>query len=182
MIAVDEFGRAQIEPEAGIGLVWEAVSTTVLDFEVPARFTQTGRVRGLFGAVVTCCGFFARALEWLWRCWRAGSRSRRHRSPSRQPPAQPQPRRRRRVRDVRAADAGPGCRSAARGQVVEAPKTEAQFAAERRERADRAALNDQLLIFAALLVAVGRLSGDRLRGAGVLSSASACARCAARRS
>ena len=40
-------------------------------------------------------------------------------------------------------------------RVVEAPKTEAQFDAERRERDDRAALYDQLLIFAALLVAVG---------------------------
>jgi hypothetical protein len=40
-------------------------------------------------------------------------------------------------------------------RVVEAPKTEAQFDAERRERDDRAALFDQLLIFAALLVAVG---------------------------
>jgi hypothetical protein len=40
-------------------------------------------------------------------------------------------------------------------RVVEAPKTEAQFDAERRERDDRTALYDQLLIFAALLVAVG---------------------------
>src|SRR6201981_996262 len=40
-------------------------------------------------------------------------------------------------------------------RIVEAPKTEAQFDAERRERDDRAALYDQLLIFAALLVAVG---------------------------
>jgi len=40
-------------------------------------------------------------------------------------------------------------------RVVETPtKTDAQFDAERRERADRAALYDQLLIFAALLVAV----------------------------
>ena len=39
-------------------------------------------------------------------------------------------------------------------RVVEPPKTDAQFDAERRERADRAALYDQLLIFAALLVAV----------------------------
>lgn len=35
-----------------------------------------------------------------------------------------------------------------------APKTEAQFEAERRERDERAALNDQLLIYAGLLVAV----------------------------
>jgi hypothetical protein len=40
-------------------------------------------------------------------------------------------------------------------RVVEAPKTEAQFESERKERDDRAALYDQLLIFAALLVAVG---------------------------
>jgi len=40
-------------------------------------------------------------------------------------------------------------------RVVEPPKTEAQFDTERRERDDRAALYDQLLIFAALLVAVG---------------------------
>jgi hypothetical protein len=39
-------------------------------------------------------------------------------------------------------------------RIVEAPKTEAQFDADRRERDDRAALYDQLLIFAALLVAV----------------------------
>ena len=40
-------------------------------------------------------------------------------------------------------------------RVVEAPvKSDAQFDAERRDRADRAALYDQLLIFAALLVAV----------------------------
>jgi hypothetical protein len=40
-------------------------------------------------------------------------------------------------------------------RVVEAPvKTDAQFDAERRDRADRASLYDQLLIFAALLVAV----------------------------
>ena len=42
-----------------------------------------------------------------------------------------------------------------RSGSIDQPKTEAQIAAERRERADRAALSDQLLIFAALLVAVG---------------------------
>jgi hypothetical protein len=40
-------------------------------------------------------------------------------------------------------------------KVIEQPKTEAQIGAEQRERDDRAALSDQLLIFAALLVAVG---------------------------
>ena len=40
-------------------------------------------------------------------------------------------------------------------RVVEAPKTEAQFDAERKARDERAALSDQLLIYAALLVAVG---------------------------
>ena len=40
-------------------------------------------------------------------------------------------------------------------RVIDQPKTEAQIAAEQRDRADRAALSDQLLIFAALLVAVG---------------------------
>jgi hypothetical protein len=40
-------------------------------------------------------------------------------------------------------------------RVVEAAKTDAQFNAEQRERADRSALYDQLLIYAALLVAVG---------------------------
>jgi hypothetical protein len=43
--------------------------------------------------------------------------------------------------------------------VTDQPKTEAkaeaQIAVEQRERADRAALSDQLLIFAALLVAIG---------------------------
>jgi hypothetical protein len=39
-------------------------------------------------------------------------------------------------------------------RVIEAPKTEAQFDAERRERDDRRALGDQLLIYAALVVAV----------------------------
>ena len=39
--------------------------------------------------------------------------------------------------------------------MIDQPKTEAQIAAEQRDRADRAALSDQLLIFAALLVAVG---------------------------
>jgi len=40
-------------------------------------------------------------------------------------------------------------------QVIEAPKTEAQYDAEQKERDDRAALADQLSIYAALLVAVG---------------------------
>lgn len=40
-------------------------------------------------------------------------------------------------------------------RVVPSPKTEAQYDAEQRDRDDRAALGDQLLMFAALLVAVG---------------------------
>ena len=40
-------------------------------------------------------------------------------------------------------------------RVIDQPRTEAQIAAEQRDRADRVALSDQLLIFAALLVAVG---------------------------
>jgi hypothetical protein len=40
-------------------------------------------------------------------------------------------------------------------RVIDQPRTEAQIAAEQRDRAERAALSDQLLIFAALLVAVG---------------------------
>jgi hypothetical protein len=40
-------------------------------------------------------------------------------------------------------------------RVIDQPRTEAQIAAEQRERADRTALSNQLLIFAALLVAVG---------------------------
>jgi hypothetical protein len=40
-------------------------------------------------------------------------------------------------------------------KVIPSPKTEAQFDAEQKERDDRAALNDQLLIYAGLLVAVG---------------------------
>ena len=40
-------------------------------------------------------------------------------------------------------------------KVIEQPKTEAQIDAEQKERADRAAFSDQLLILAALLVAVG---------------------------
>ncbi len=40
-------------------------------------------------------------------------------------------------------------------RVVPSPKTEAQFDAERRERDERAALSDQFLMFAALLVAIG---------------------------
>ena len=40
-------------------------------------------------------------------------------------------------------------------RVVPSPKTEAQFDAEQRERDDRAVLNEQLLIYAALLVAIG---------------------------
>lgn len=40
-------------------------------------------------------------------------------------------------------------------QVLEAPKTEAQYDAEQKERDDRAALTDQLQIYAALLVAIG---------------------------
>ena len=40
-------------------------------------------------------------------------------------------------------------------RVIDQPKTEAQIAAEQRDRADRTVLSDQLLIFAALLVAVG---------------------------
>ena len=40
-------------------------------------------------------------------------------------------------------------------QVIEAPKTEAQYDAEQKERDDRAALTDQLSIYAALLVAIG---------------------------
>ncbi len=40
-------------------------------------------------------------------------------------------------------------------RTLEAPKTEAQFEAERKERAALAVLNDQLLMLAALLVAVG---------------------------
>jgi hypothetical protein len=39
-------------------------------------------------------------------------------------------------------------------RTVEAPKTEAQFAADQQERADRRSLGDQLLIYAALVVAV----------------------------
>ena len=39
--------------------------------------------------------------------------------------------------------------------VVQPPKTDAQFDAEQKERDERAALNDQLLLYAALLVAVG---------------------------
>ena len=40
-------------------------------------------------------------------------------------------------------------------QVIEGPKTEAQYAAEQRERDDRAALTDQLSIYGALLVLIG---------------------------
>jgi hypothetical protein len=40
-------------------------------------------------------------------------------------------------------------------RVVENPKTEAQFDAEQKEREARAAFSDQLLVFAALVVAVG---------------------------
>jgi hypothetical protein len=40
-------------------------------------------------------------------------------------------------------------------QIVEAPKTEAQYDAEQKERDDRAALTEQLSIYAALLVAIG---------------------------
>ena len=40
-------------------------------------------------------------------------------------------------------------------KVIEQPKTAAQIVAEQRERADRAAISDQMLILAALLVAVG---------------------------
>ena len=40
-------------------------------------------------------------------------------------------------------------------RVFDQPRTEAQIAAEQRDRADRTALSDQLLVFAALLVAVG---------------------------
>jgi hypothetical protein len=40
-------------------------------------------------------------------------------------------------------------------RVIDQPRSEAQIAAEQRDRADRTALSDQLLIFAALLVAVG---------------------------
>jgi hypothetical protein len=40
-------------------------------------------------------------------------------------------------------------------QVIEAPKTEAQYDAEQKERDDRAALNDQMTVYAALLVAIG---------------------------
>jgi hypothetical protein len=40
-------------------------------------------------------------------------------------------------------------------KVIEAPKTEAQFDAEQKERDSKAALNDQLLIYAALIVAIG---------------------------
>ena len=39
-------------------------------------------------------------------------------------------------------------------RVIDQPRSEAQIAAEQRDRADRTALSDQLLIFAALLVAV----------------------------
>ena len=40
-------------------------------------------------------------------------------------------------------------------QVIAGPKTEAQYAAEQRERDDRAALTDQLSIYGALLVLIG---------------------------
>jgi len=40
-------------------------------------------------------------------------------------------------------------------QVIEGPKTEAQYAAEQKERDDRAALTDQLSIYGALLVLIG---------------------------
>jgi hypothetical protein len=40
-------------------------------------------------------------------------------------------------------------------KVLEQPKTEAQLAVEQRERDDRVSLSEQLLVFAALLVAVG---------------------------
>ena len=40
-------------------------------------------------------------------------------------------------------------------KVIEQPKTEAQFDAEQKERDDKAAFSDQLLLLAALLVAVG---------------------------
>jgi hypothetical protein len=40
-------------------------------------------------------------------------------------------------------------------KVIEQPKSDAQFDAEQKERADRAVFSDQLLILAALLVAVG---------------------------
>ena len=40
-------------------------------------------------------------------------------------------------------------------QVIEGPKTEAQYAAEQKERDDRAALADQLSIYGALLVLIG---------------------------
>jgi hypothetical protein len=40
-------------------------------------------------------------------------------------------------------------------QVIEPPKTEAQYDAEQKERDDRAALTDQLEVYAALLVAIG---------------------------
>jgi hypothetical protein len=40
-------------------------------------------------------------------------------------------------------------------KVIEQPRTESQIAAEQRERADRAATSDQMLILASLLVAVG---------------------------
>jgi hypothetical protein len=40
-------------------------------------------------------------------------------------------------------------------KIIEQPRTEAQIATEQRERAERAAVSDQMLILAALLVAVG---------------------------
>jgi hypothetical protein len=40
-------------------------------------------------------------------------------------------------------------------KIIEQPKTEAQIGAEQRERDERAAVSDQMLILAALLVAVG---------------------------
>jgi hypothetical protein len=54
-----------------------------------------------------------------------------------------------------ASPASPAAQGPMPVRVIDRPRTEAQIAAEQRDRADRVAFSDQLLIFAALLVAVG---------------------------
>src|SRR5690349_21573046 len=129
----------------------------MLDIKMPARFTQTGprfwSGSGLCNMLRVSCACFGVALALL------AAEASFAQTPDTQPPpapaapAAPQPPVPVRVVDppmaVKVVDPPLAVR------VVETPtKSDAQFDAERRERADRAALYDQLLIFAALLVAV----------------------------